>query len=414
MIQLSQAKKQIAVLYGSSLIGVALGLLSSIVNTRFLPPTEYGDVRYIQNIIQFISIFLLVGFFHSGSRLLTKSGDILYIRRVKGVMCAILLISCIIMALSMPVCSIIHTMSGESKVHLAHLFLISTPVAMCPILLNYLEHTTQGDNQIGRLSLARLLPYLIYVPVAYILYKAYGATSERMLLLQLGISSIVYLAIILSTRPQFKNPGPIWKELKAENKNYGSHLYIGSLVMVATNYLAGISLGQFNSDNTEVGFYTLALTVTYPLITLPAIIGTTHFKNFASQPRIPKHVIRFTLLITFGTFVAFLVLIHPVIKFLYAPEYAVVGTYASYLATGFCIHGIGDMVNRFLGAHGQGKAIRNASIANGVFKVAGYIALVYLFNTPGAIATTILCDVIYLLVMLYYYYKFTNNPAQNG
>ena len=227
MIQLSQAKKQIALLYGSSLIGVALGLLSSIVNTRFLPPAEYGDVRYIQNIIQFISIFLLVGFFHSGSRLLTKSGDILYIRRVKGVMCAILLISCIIMALSMPVCSIIHTMSGESKVHLAHLFLISTPVAMCPILLNYLEHTTQGDNQIGRLSLARLLPYLIYVPVAYILYKAYGATSERMLLLQLGISSIVYLAIILSTRPQFKNPGPIWKELKAENKNYGSHLYIG-------------------------------------------------------------------------------------------------------------------------------------------------------------------------------------------
>ena len=67
----------------------------------------------------------------------------------------------------------------------------------------------------------------------------------------------------------------------------------------------------------------------------------------------------------------------------------------------------------FLGAHGQGKAIRNASIANGVFKVVGYIALVYLFNTSGAIATTILCDVIYLMVMLYYYYKFTNKPTQN-
>lgn len=412
MIHLSQTKKQVAILYGSSLIGVGLGVLSSIVNTSFLPPSDYGDVRYVQNIIQFLSMFLLVGYFHSGARLLTRSKDTLYTRRVKGVMCAILLVSCCIMALSMPFCSIVHMFSGENEAHLARLFLISAPVSICPILLNYIEHTTQGDNQIGRLSLARLLPYFIYVPVAFLLYRNYGATSERILLLQLGISSIVYLAIILSTRPLFKTPGPIWQELKAENRNYGSHLYVGSLVMVATNYLAGISLGQFNSDNTEVGFYTLALTVTYPLITLPAIIGTTHFKNFASQTRIPGRVVRFTLLITFSTFIAFLLLIHPVIKFLYAPEYAIVGTYASYLAIGFCIHGIGDMVNRFLGAHGQGKAIRNASIANGVFKVVGYIALVYLFNTPGAIATTILCDVIYLLVMVFYYRRFTNNPTQ--
>lgn len=413
MTQLSQAKKQIAILYGSSLIGVGLGVLSSIVNTGFLSPSEYGDVRYVQNIIQFISIFLLVGFFHSGARLLIQSKDAIYTRRVKGVMCAILLISCIIMALSMPVCSIAHTLSEENMTHLAQLFLIVTPVSICPILLNYLEHTTQGDNQIGRLALARLLPYLIYVPLAYLLYNNYGATSERMLLLQLGISCIVYLAIIASTRPLFKTPKPIWKELKNENKSYGSHLYVGSLVMVATNYLAGISLGQFNNDNTEVGFYTLALTVTYPLITLPAIIGTTHFKNFASQTRIPGRVARFTLLITLFTFIAFLLLIHPVIKFLYAPEYAVVGTYASYLAIGFCIHGIGDMVNRFLGAHGQGKAIRNASIANGVFKVVGYTVLVYLFNTPGAIATTIVCDIIYLLVMMYYYSRFTKSTSMH-
>ena len=46
--------------------------------------------------------------------------------------------------------------------------------------------------------------------------------------------------------------------------------------MVASNYLAGITLGVFNEDNTEVGFYTLALTVTTPLSTLPAIIGTTY------------------------------------------------------------------------------------------------------------------------------------------
>ena len=49
---------------------------------------------------------------------------------------------------------------------------------------------------------------------------------------------------------------------------------------------------MFNEDNTEVGFYTLALTVTTPLSTLPAIIGTTYFKQFATQPRIPSKVLK--------------------------------------------------------------------------------------------------------------------------
>ncbi len=62
--------------------------------------------------------------------------------------------------------------------------------------------------------------------------------------------------------------------------------------MVASNYLAGITLGVFNEDNTEVGFYTLALTVTTPLSTLPAIIGTTYFKQFATQPCIPSKVLK--------------------------------------------------------------------------------------------------------------------------
>ena len=184
--------------------------------------------------------------------------------------------------------------------------------------------------------------------------------------------------------------------------------------MVATNYLAGISLGYFNSDNSEVGFYTLALTVTAPLVALPTIVGTTYFKKFASQPCIPTKVIVFTVLMTMATCVMFILLIHPVVVFLYTDQYAVVGTYATYLSVGFCIHGLGDMFNRYLCSHGQGVAVRNASIANGVLKILGYTVLVHLFNTYGAIATTILCDVVYFGCLVYYYLKFVKEAASNG
>ena len=113
------------------------------------------------------------------------------------------------------------------------------------------------------------------------------------------------------------------------------------------------------------------------------------------------------------TCILFILLIHPVVRYLYTDKYAVVGTYASILSVGFCIHGLGDMFNRYLCSQGQGIAVRNASIANGLFKIVGYTGLVALFNTHGAIATTIICDIVYFTCLIFYYVRFTQTAA-NG
>jgi len=400
-------RRQIVMLYGSTLVGVLMGVLASIVNTRFLDPAEYGDVRYVQNIINFIATFLIFGYFLSGARLMAISDDRQHVARIKGTMVLILCVACLVLSLAMPVCYFLHT----DKPAVATLFLVSMPVCFYPLFLNYIDQTAQGDNQIVHLSLARLLPFLVYVPIGYVVYSHFGATSQRMVLLQWGIYTLIYIAIIIATRPSFRQLRPVWHELNDENRRYGLQLYIGSLVMVSTNYLAGISLGYFNQDNSEVGFYTLALTVTHPLQALPSIIGTTYFKKFAKQPCIPRKVIWATVLMTMATCVVFVLLIHPVVRFLYTDKYAVVATYASFLSVGFCIHGLGDMFNRYLCSHGQGVSVRNASIANGVFKLLGYTALVALFNTNGAIATTIICDVVYFACLIYYYTRFTKRAA---
>lgn len=401
---MSKQKKQVVLLYSSSLAGVALGVLSSIVNTRFLSPSDYGDVRYVQNIVNFIASLLLFGYFMSGGRMLALAKDVLTCRRIKGVMIVILMVAASVLLLSVAGCSLLHS----SKPQVAALFLVSLPVCLCPLLMNYIEQTAEGDNQIGRLALARLMPYALYVPIGYLVYSHFGSSSTLMLLLQWGIYTAVYVAIIVSTRPLFSQLGSVWEQMKQENKDYGFQLYVGSLVMVATNYLAGISLGYFNSENSEVGFYTLALTVTSPLATLPKIVGTTYFKKFATQSSIPTKVILFTLALTFATCVVFLLIVKYVVVFLYSERYAVVATYASYLAVGFCLHGLGDMFNRYLGSHGEGRSIRNASIINGVFKIFGFTVLVALFNTEGAILTTLICDAIYFFCLIYYYRVFVS------
>lgn len=371
-----------------------------------MAPKDYGDVRYVQNILNFIASLLLFGYFLSGSRLLALSNNELRSRRIRGVMSLILILASTVLIISTLCCYFIHINAPSVSV----LFLVSLPVCFSPLLSNYINTTAQGDNHIGRLSLARFLPSLIYVPVAFFIYKNIGASSSKMILLQWGINTIISLIIIISARPSFSKLKPIFKELNKENRSYGFQLYVGSLVMVATNYIAGITLGKFNVDNTEVGFYTLALTITAPLAFLPSIIGTTYFKQFSKQNRIPTKVMKISLLITFISCILYILMIKPIVLFLYSDRYALVGNYASWLAIGVSIHGLGDMINRFLGSHGQGKSIRNASIANGVIKIFGYIVLVYYFNTVGAIFTTILCDFIYCIVIVYYYRMFVCNP----
>lgn len=407
MFSLSKQNKQVILLYVSTVLGLLLGLLSSIINTRFLDPLSYGDVRYVQNIISFIASLLLFGYFLSGSRLLALSTSEEKSRKIRGCMIVILLAASVVLVFG----SFLNYFFHYANPSLAILFIISLPVCLNPLLLNYINTTAQGDNHIVRLSVARLLPAFIYIPLAYWVYKAYGATSTRMILLQWGVHTVVALVIIFSARPSFKNLRATFNELNRENKQYGIQLYYGSLVMVATNYIAGVTLGIFNSDNSNVAFYTLALTVTGPIAMLPSIIGTTYFKKFATLDRIPPRVLKVTLLMTVGTCILFILLIRPVVKFLYPESYAIVGVYASWLAFGFCIHGIGDMINRYLGSHGQGKSIRNSSIANGILKIFGFTVLVYFFNVPGALFTNVLCSTIYCVILIYYYIKFINKKT---
>ena len=183
----SKQQKQAVVLYVSTLLGVLLGIFSSIINTRFLDPGDYGDVRYVQNILNFIASLLLFGYFLSGSRLLALSDKEDYSRRIRGAMCVILGIASAVLIVACALCGVFHT----NKPDVAFLFYISLPVCLYPLLLNYVNTTAQVDNHIGRLSNARLLPSLVYVPVAYLVYKYWGASSERMVLLQWGIYSFI-------------------------------------------------------------------------------------------------------------------------------------------------------------------------------------------------------------------------------
>lgn len=407
LLKLSESKKQVALLYSSSVIGLFLGVTVSVLNTRFLSPVEYGDVRYVQNIINFVSSLLLVGYFVSGSRLLALSDDEQRKRRIRGIMCVILAVTVIMLMLSMLVMALYTNI--VDKPNLTYLFFVAVPVCGNVLMLNYVNTTAQGDNHILRMSIARLLPSLLYCGIAFLIYHFYGATPARMLLLFNGLAIVTLFFIIYSTKPSFKDLKGSFKLLNEENKAYGFNVYLGSLVAVSTQYVAGITLGAFCEDNANVGFYTLALSLSAPMAMLPGIIGTTHFKKFSRTNRINSKVVKASVGITILTLILFLAFIKYIVGFLYNDGYSSVSAYASVLAFGTSFHGFGDMFNRFLGSHGCGKEIRNSAIACGVTSMVGYLILVYYFNIYGAIVTRLAGSLVYLVCMIIYYKKFTKS-----
>lgn len=404
MIQVSKSSKQIVVLYASSVIGLLFGVLCSVLNTRSLSPELFGDVRYVQNIISFVSSLLLFGYFVSGSRLLALSKDESYSRRIRGAMVAILLATIVVLSLVMLVLYVISLFNG--KENLTPLYLSSVFLGSNVILLNYVNTTAQGDNHIGRLAIARFLPSGVYLVIAFLVYRYFGCSPTLMISLFNGTAVLVLGWIIVSTKPSFHNLRESLKLLYEENKSYGFNVYLGSLAGVSTSYIAGITLGSFCADNANVGFYTLALSLATPLTMLPSIIGTTYFRRFAEENRINNKIFKYSVALTALSLIVFVAAIRFIVGILYDESYSVVAEYASWLAIGTSLHGFGDMINRFLGAHGQGRQIRNAAIICGLVIIFGSFLFVYFWNVNGAILTKNIGSLSYFLAMVVYYLKF--------
>lgn len=394
------------------MIGIVVGVLVSILNTRNLAPAEYGDVRYVNNLISFFSGLLLFGYFVSGSRLLALSQSEQETREIKGLLVTILMITNVILMVILFICGLIHQFFLAKEFY--YLFYLTLPVCGgVALLLNYVNTSSQGDNSIYTIACARLLPSLAYLAIASLIYFQFGATRERMLLLNNGIHFIVLAIIIYLNKPSFRNLKKTFKKLHEENKKYGLQVYYGSLAGVSVNYVAGMTLGLLNKDNANVAFYTLALTISMPLHMLPQVIGTTYFKKFASQNSIPPKVMRYSAILAILTLIGYIILIHPVVNILYDKSYSVVALYASFFALGFTLHGFGDIFNRFMGAHGLGKYLRNGAFISGGIQIVGFTLGVYLWNITGAIVTRIIASIAYFTTMFIYYKAYTNKKNNN-
>lgn len=392
--------KQVISLFTSMVFGVFLGIGISLVNTRALGKELYGDFKFIQSFFSFVVTFITLGLYYTSSRLIAQNKFSQLKSKIVGAVFATTVIISIIVTFLIFVFS--YYQDNLFSNELGYVFrVISIMTLILPLQL-FVENILQGDNRIYELSIFRMGPKISYIIIALLLYYLLGLSITIALVVHFLTIGVFVFWALLKFKISFADYKHTIQFIWAENKKYGLQVYIGAITGVATAHLGAISIGFF-MENTMVGFYSLAITATMPLSLLPSTIGITFFKDFANMKSIPVKVVFVTILLSVASLVGFMVLIKPLVVLLYTREYIQVVPFANILAVGAIFHGIGDFINRFLGAHGLGKAIRNSNFIIGIINVLGYYLLVKYFGAYGATITRVLAGISYMLVMLYYY-----------
>jgi len=395
--------KQVSALYGSMVVGILIGIGVSVVNTRLLGPQQYGDLKFLQNLFAFVVTFLTLGVFVSGSRILAQRKN----ENIKHQLIGTLLIFAAAISIVLIIVLFIFSFFEEKlfQNELGQAIRIFSPLLFVFPFNLCLENIMQGDNKIYELSIFRVGPKVLYILVAISFNYFVSLSLTSALAIQFLTFAFIILIMAISFKPKFnnlkKNISIIWQQ----NKTYGFQVYIGMLVGVASAKLGGLSIGYF-IDNTNVGFFSLAITVTMPLRMIPTAVGTTFFKDFANRNSIPEKATLFTLILSISALFFFVMLIKKIILLLYSSEYIAVVPLAYIVSIGSIFHGIGDYINRFLGAHGKGKELRNGAFAVGVSNILGYIVLVHIFGTKGAAITMMISGLIYCYMMYFFYMKY--------
>lgn len=396
--------KQIGSLYFAMVLNIVLAFIVSIINTRTLGPEQYGDYRYIVNIFLFFTSISSLGFAVTSGQLIAQM-DTHDTRKhlLIGTNIIIALIISSVFVLGVVTCLVVKPEILPDG--LLFVVLLVSPIILVYSINPHVEQALQGDNRIHELSLFRVLPNIMLVLVLLFFKYFYHLDVRITLMLQLLVGYITLAIYYRKLQPRFTDFRENFKKIWAANKKYGLHVYTGSLSGVATGYLSTFMISYF-LDNTHVGYFSLASHLTLPLLQIPSVVGTTYFKEFARADKLPAKVTTLTICVTLLSVAAFVLLIKPIIVLVYSDKYIGVAYIATIIAFGSGVFGLGDYFNRFLGAHGKGKLLRNGAIVVGVINVLGYYFLIKHFGIEGAMVTQILAAFAYCGMMVYYYFRF--------
>ena len=411
----NQRLRQVLSLYTVNIIGIPLSIISSMIITRYLGPLAYGDFKFLQNFFALAVVVFNFGFFQAGKRALVLNNNLQKAREYYGAELVILGILFILMSVAVLLYAFFDPNIKEKGIQ--GIFLFYIPFSWVFLLVSYFEVLFQADNRIELLAKSRLFPRLgFFAAVLIVYFFLFNKDGNRLFILSifyLFTNIVVYLYIISKIQVSFKNLRERIKEIVHYNKTFGFNVYVGSLSSTGFSQLTSVLISYFATNNSGVGFFSLALTIVAPLGLIPNVVATTHYKDFSTRTSIPKKLLLVTVGLSISALVLTFLLVQPFITYLYGPDFKPVISLTYIVSFGVILSGFADLINRFLGSHGKGKALRNTAFVVGFSLMALNFGLIPKFGETGAAYAQLFSGFIYVIFMYWYYKKLVRDLKKN-
>ncbi len=400
--------KQVLALFSVNVIAIPIGIITSIVITRYLGAQGYGDFRFIHSIFSIAVIIFSFGFFQAGNRALVLNTDKQKAKEYYGTELVVTGGIFVIMSVFLILYALLDNNIQEKQLDKFFLYLI--PFGWVFLVSRFFETLFQADNRIKMLSQIRLYPTVGFLASATIIYFIFMEMQMNKLaiiwIFNLATQVIVYLFILFKLQVSFQNIRIRFLEIWNFNKSYGFNVYLGSLFAIGFASLTELLISYFGVDNSGLGFYSLALTFTMPLSLIPNTIATTHYKDFSVAKQVPKKLLSITIGLSLLALVALWVIVGPFVRIFYGVEFENVILLNFIMSFGVAAHGFADFFNRYLGANGQGKVLRNSAFFVGTSTLVFSLLLIPKLGEFGAAYTKLISGFVYLVVIIWYYFKF--------
>lgn len=395
---------QAFMLYGSMILSMGLSFLGSILTTRYLMPEDYGGLKFIMTLWYFLNIIISFGFFHSAGQALLKESNKYATQEITGAnLFAAFLMGSVLGVMVFCLASPIQNIFGMP---IASALRITAPLLLFAPVKDALTLIFQATNRIKLLAILNSLPPLLFVGLLIILPSIWMPNILNIIFSQNIAYIFTVIVMIIILKPTLRDLKMNIKKIISYQKSYGTPVFVAMLSAVATQQFNRLGIAYW-VDSASIGFFSLATQLVEPVRLIPSTISITAFKEFSKQEKISAKIIWLTIILTVFVLVFVILMLGKPLSWFYPSEYvrniASLGFVASF---GMAIHGFGDLFNRFLGSHGQGRDLRSAAFIVGGFNILGFVVLTPIFGVWGTITSVLLGNCAYMLFMLIFYKRY--------
>ncbi|HID38838.1 MAG TPA: hypothetical protein EYP36_04915 [Calditrichaeota bacterium] len=388
--------KKTAYLYAAILFNTLLGFVATKLNTHYLTLEDFGRLNFFIVTLTFAQNFMSFGVFESASRRIAIESSLQKIRELNGVT----VLFSVAVGLFFAIIIYIWSFFTDSffEVTIGGLLRSYAPLAFVLLWQSMLLILLRGSGDIPALAMFTFSPRLLYV--AGLIYIALSSTFSLNSTLLFFLLSILLISpvFVFRLRPVFTAVKENLKILREETLSFGRHLYVANLISGAIMHADKFFVAYF-LDARQLGLYTLAFTLSVPLLHFSTAVSRSHYHEFANSSKISTKVLKTNLFFQISGVTALIVLGKPIITYIFSADY-LPGIQALFiLAVAFGVSGLSIPYTSFLKAHGRGKEIRNITIQVHVLLVALNVLLIPLWGINGAALAVL---IIYLYDLIAY------------